>query len=1473
VLKNKALWTQIKTITTALLLTGAIFAQEPTDLFSPVEAGKGPATAQATTTEPGVLRTRLVTLDLPQLQPHAESVGEAVRFNLFDDVTAELELARATRPTLGGLHWFGRETGGTVERAVLSIVEGRTSGSLTVGSRFFRIEHVAGPIHRIEELSSEREAFGADAVVPPGAAVTEPLAKQLVKQAAEQPPTANMTSSHVIDILICYTPAGKARAGGKTQIEDRASLAIAEANSSLQNSGVTGVQWNLVATVEVSPSAPGDSSAPSEAANVTYLNYLTYDMDHVHALRDQYGADIVSLWINNASSGTIGIGWIMPDLAVQYSWYDFSPFGYNIVETHFARGPQYTFAHEVGHNLGSAHNRAAAQNAGAFDFSYGFQQPGEFYTLMSYSGGCGGCTPVNAWSNPNVNINGKPTGATGANSADNARSLRETAPLAESFRDSVSTPPPPPPPPNGVPTANPQSVTTPYETSKSITLSGSDPDGDPLTYSIVSQPSKGSLSGSGRNRTYHPNNGVSGSDSFVFRVSDGNGGTDDATVSITVQAPAPPPAVLVSEVVVVNGVSDQSWTTVSLSNQYESPVVVCTAAYERTASPAVPRVRNAAGSSFQVRLSSPGAAGVSAPVHCLIVNEGVYTFAENGIKLEAVRYNSTATDHDASWSGQARSYQQSYSNPVVLGQVMSYNDSRFSVFWARGASATAPPSSSTLRLGKHVAEDSATSRSGETVGYVVVESGAGSLGSISYQAGVGADSVFGIVDSPPYTYSLSSINDVEAVVASSAGMDGVNGGWPVIYGANGASGSNLRFAIDEDVIGDPERNHTSEQVAYMAFGSATPVGEENNPPTANAQSVTTAYQTAKAITLTASDPDGDPLGYQLTSSPSHGSLSGAAPNITYTPNAGYSGPDSFTFQVNDGRGGVDSATVSITVQSGGGGGGNNPPIANPGSATVQYETNKWIRLDASDPDGDPLTYRLVDWPDHGGITGTAPNHLFWPEKGYSGPDRLVYEVDDGRGGTAQAEFTFTILGPAGGNNPPIANPGSATVEYETNKWIRFDASDPDGDPLTYRLVDRPDHGGITGTAPNQLFWPEKGYSGPDRLVYEVDDGRGGTAQAEFTFDILPPAGGNNPPIANPGSATVEYETNKWIRFDASDPDGDPLTYRLVDWPDHGGITGTAPNQLFWPEKGYSGPDRLVYEVDDGRGGTAQAEFTFNILPPAGGAVHIERHTVVAGSSWKTIQFNAPFDSPVAVCTAQYSDTNASAMIRTNNVSSNSMRVRVHRVSSSGSGTAQAHCLVAEEGVYTQAQHGIKMEAVKFVSTVTDRSGSWTGQVRSYQQNYSNPVVVGQVMTSLSLDYTAFWAGGSSAASAPSSSVLRVGKHVGEDSRTWRPNETIGYIVMESGAGTVAGINYAAGVGGTTVRGLDDSPPYSYSLPNSNPTRAVASSAGMIGGDGGFPVILDPGVSGGSIRLAIAEDQLGDSERIHTAERVAYIAFD
>src|SRR5207248_2621265 len=105
----------------------------------------------------------------------------------------------------------------------------------------------------------------------------------------------------------------------------------------------------------------------------------------------------------------------------------------------------------------------------------------------------------------------------------------------------------------------------------------------------------------------------------------------------------------------------------------------------------------------------------------------------------------------------------------------------------------------------------------------------------------------------------------------------------------------------------------------------------NDPPVANAQSVTTNQDTAKAISLTASDVDGDPLTYSIVAGPTHGALSGTAPNLTYTPAANYNGPDSFTFKANDGTVDSSAATVSITVTA-----VNDPPVAaNDGYAATE----------------------------------------------------------------------------------------------------------------------------------------------------------------------------------------------------------------------------------------------------------------------------------------------------------------------------------------------------------------------------------------------------------------------------------------------------------------------------------------------------------------------------------------------------------
>ena len=114
----------------------------------------------------------------------------------------------------------------------------------------------------------------------------------------------------------------------------------------------------------------------------------------------------------------------------------------------------------------------------------------------------------------------------------------------------------------------------------------------------------------------------------------------------------------------------------------------------------------------------------------------------------------------------------------------------------------------------------------------------------------------------------------------------------------------------------------------MAVFNTSRVTAVNDSPVATAQSVTTAEDTAVTITLAGTDADGDALTYTVVNQPSNGTLSGTAPNLTYTSNANYpnvhvapwllsehnyNGDDSFTFKVNDGTSDSKVATVSITV--------------------------------------------------------------------------------------------------------------------------------------------------------------------------------------------------------------------------------------------------------------------------------------------------------------------------------------------------------------------------------------------------------------------------------------------------------------------------------------------------------------------------------------------------------------------------------
>ena len=268
---------------------------------------------------------------------------------------------------------------------------------------------------------------------------------------------------------------------------------------------------------------------------------------------------------------------------------------------------------------------------------------------------------------------------------------------------------------------------------------------------------------------------------------------------------------------VLEDVSDE-WQVVTLPFTYENMVVVAVPVYTVEQSPAVTRIRNASGNSFEVRVQNPSGEELKGyGIHYIVVEAGVYTFEEHGIQMEAAVVGSDVVDSAGGWNGQLIGYENDYAAPVILGQVMSFDDERWSVFWARGLLVSLPPGEFAF-VGRHVGEDSDLERLPEDIGYIILETGSGSTGNYVYQVFTGEDSVEGVEGNAPYQYQ-HELEEGQVAILSAAGMDGANGGWPVLWSETGLADGGVQLAFDEDQLFDEERLHTTEQVAVLVLES------------------------------------------------------------------------------------------------------------------------------------------------------------------------------------------------------------------------------------------------------------------------------------------------------------------------------------------------------------------------------------------------------------------------------------------------------------------------------------------------------------------------------------------------------------------------------------------------------------------------------------------------------------------------------
>ncbi|MFO7936786.1 MAG: Ig-like domain-containing protein [Kiritimatiellia bacterium] len=225
--------------------------------------------------------------------------------------------------------------------------------------------------------------------------------------------------------------------------------------------------------------------------------------------------------------------------------------------------------------------------------------------------------------------------------------------------------------------------------------------------------------------------------------------------------------------------------------------------------------------------------------------------------------------------------------------------------------------------------------------------------------------------------------------------------------------------------------------------SITPV---NDAPIAQDSAVTTDENQAVAVVLSSTDVDGDQLTYQIAENPAHGTLTGTEPILTYTPDSGYYGVDSFRYVAVDPQGATsDSAIVSITVNL-----VNEPPVAMPQSITLAENTYVAIVLAGTDPDDDQITFHVVETPAYGIVTNDASQLLYIPVTDHTGYDSFKFVAVDAFSATSTPATVSITITPV--NVAPLVNAGSnvslSSVQPVALAGAVVDDGLPEGSELT-----------------------------------------------------------------------------------------------------------------------------------------------------------------------------------------------------------------------------------------------------------------------------------------------------------------------------------------------------------------------------------------------------------------------------------------
>ena len=610
------------------------------------------------------------------------------------------------------------------------------------------------------------------------------------------------------------------------------------------------------------------------------------------------------------------------------------------------------------------------------------------------------------------------------------------------------------------PTAFAQSLTNFEDTALSVTLTGYDPQGYALTFSVLTQPPHGTLSGTASNLVYRPATNYFGNDSFTFRVGDGVSNSGSATISITNRPVDDPPVVfagpnqliilpansvslagLVTYDVFPGTVDTVVWSKVSGPGNvtFGTPSnALTTAAFSQSG---IYRLRLFASDSF-LSASSDLFVTVDAPP---VVNAGP---AMTNTFPGTVTLPGSASDDGLPTNGTLTVNWSKISGPgtVVFGNAAATNS-------------TATFSTSGVYVLRLAADDSiATNHSDVSV----------------------------IENFPPVANAGTNIltNGLQAALNGIVTDDGLPGSFLSAQWSQSAGPGTVTFgsASATNTTVTASQSGTYILVLTACDGAATNSSELvvtfNLPPVVNAGPDQTV-NFGDTVTLVGTVTD-DQLPHNILTSiwtevSGSGNATFADASLTNTT-VTFDQPGTYTLRLTASDTlATTSADVVIRI--------NAAPVADNQTINTLEDAPVNVTLTGSDADGDMLAFQIVTAPAHGTLSGQVPNLVYTPAANYNGSDSFTFLVNDGQVNSATATVSITV-NPVN-DAPQLTVPGTQTISqgvplvFDTNRSIFITDVDAGGGQIQLELSVV--HGSLSLSATNGLSF-SIGTNGANEMV-------------------------------------------------------------------------------------------------------------------------------------------------------------------------------------------------------------------------------------------------------------------------------------------------------------------------------------------------------------------------------------------------------